>query len=145
MSILFFFSYVTLVFFNIKCISYRVAMTTSVLASSRHLTYHMAYEDSMCLRIHNYYVYFDLSHHFTLNIRCSLYWWSRLLSILTPCRLLFLWMTMSEYDFSFQYFYPLSLRRTLSLIFCTQPHPHFHYTHWLRAVPFVGQLCVSIP
>ena len=58
--ILLFLSYVTLVFFNIRCVSYRMVMTASVLVLSLHITYEMAYDDSTWLHCHNYYINLDV-------------------------------------------------------------------------------------
>ena len=45
--------YITLVFYNIRRVSYWMAMMTSVLTLSLHLSYWMARDDSMCLRCHS--------------------------------------------------------------------------------------------
>ena len=81
----------------------------------------MAYCDSTCLCHHNYYINFDVCSHFILDVGFPLYWWSRLIYVLTPCHLLFPWMTMSAYDFSFPYFYPLCIHWNRSLLCWTRP------------------------
>ena len=41
-----------------------MAIKTSILASSRHLTYRVAYIDYTCLLHHNYYINLDVTRHF---------------------------------------------------------------------------------
>ena len=91
-----------------------MAMTTSVLLFSQYITYWMAYCDSMCLFHHNYYINSDVRHLFILNVHFPLYWWSQLLSFLTPYHLLFPWMTVSAYNFLLPIF--LSFVSTLDSI-----------------------------
>ena len=42
-----FFSYITSVFYNIRRVSYRMSMITFILTLAWHITYRMAYDDSM--------------------------------------------------------------------------------------------------
>ena len=49
-----------------------MTIKTSILASSRHLTYKIAYDDSTCVRCHNYYINLDLCHHFISEVRYPL-------------------------------------------------------------------------
>ena len=56
-----FFSYITLVFYNIRRISYRMDMVTYVRMLSWHLTYWMGYGNYTCL---HYHIIFDDHYYF---------------------------------------------------------------------------------
>ena len=86
-------------FLTSEFVYYWMATTTSVLASSWHITYRMSYADSNFLRCHNYYINLDVCCHFISNICCPLYRGSGMISVLTSFRLLFPCITMSSYKF----------------------------------------------
>ena len=64
-----FFSYITLVFYNIRRISYRMDMVTYVRMLSWHLTYWMGYGNYTCLHYHiifdDHYYFPDVHPYFT--------------------------------------------------------------------------------
>ena len=111
---------------------------TSILASSWHLTYRMAYDHSTCLRRNNYYI--NLYVHCNFYICGKSYFLYRLHAV-SYYRV---WLCL-RMIFSFPYFYPLYLRWTWSLILWDIRHPHFQHTHLLREVPSVGYICFYIP
>ena len=115
-----------------------MSMKTSVLSSSQHPTYRMAYNESMCSRHHYYYINSDVRHHFLSNghgyflYLCS--------SVSYPCGWLCLCTT-----YSFPIFI-LCLYAVLNNLFLwIWPCPYFQHAPWLRAVPYIGYLFVYIP
>ena len=67
----FFFLYIASLFYNIRRVAYQMTVITSVLTLSRHLTYCMAYDDSMCLRRHitfGVYYYFPYAYPYFLSV-----------------------------------------------------------------------------
>ena len=66
---LFFVSY--LGFHNIRHVSYHMAIMTSIITFSRHITYQMYYDKSMCLFHHSI---FGGYYYFCMYVLIS-YWW----------------------------------------------------------------------
>ena len=117
---------------------YFMDMTTSVHVLSRHLTYWMAFDDSTCSHRHYYYINLDVRCNFVLDGHGY---------FMSLCRVIYyyrVWLCMRTTS-SFPYFYSLSLRWTWSLICCIWLSLYFQHSPWLRVVPSVGCLCVSIP
>ena len=137
----FFFSYITLVFYNIQRVLYRIDMMTSVLTSLQNLTYWMIYDDSACLLWHiifdGYYYFPDICAYLILAVMDKFVLTSYLpISDILITRF-FSPMTISAYEF-FPIFFILPL--------CwTQPSPNYQHTTWLRDFPSVTYTCASTP
>ena len=125
-------------FFNIQCVSYQMVMMTSLLVSSRHLKYWMAYNDSMCLCRRNYYINLDVRCHFYIGGHS--YFPSLLHSVSCSCA----WLCLRTI-FSFPCFYPVSLWWNWLLLLWDQLCTHLQHAIWLIAVPSIDYPFVSIP
>ena len=137
MIIIFFFSHVTSVCFDIWCVSYQTAMEASVLPLSCHIKYQMVNENSTWRSCQNYYINLGVPHDFISDARFPLYTWSWIVYVLPSCHLLLLWTTTSTYNFSLLYFYPLPLRWNQSILLWNQPHPHLQ-KYWLKFINHIS-------
>ena len=96
---------ITLVVYNIQCVSYWMTMITSILTSSRNLIYRISYDDSLWLHCQStfvgYYYFLDVSPYFIFVVTDTF-----VLALYLPIHDVtvpgdFSPMTLSAYKFSF--------------------------------------------